>query len=163
MSRIFQSKHKQILIILMAIAFFVLAVSLASLYTERVVACGTAQSCTIPLPFLIPIIASVSLFVGALVNYFMTGQISKKDKSIKKSSLLLEKILNNEEYLVLKILAKKGEISQAKIVVLTGLTRLRVFRIIENLKRKGIIEKEAKDGKLRMIKLNEEFKELFGD
>ena len=161
MLKIFDNKHKQILIILMAIAFFVLLVSLAALYTERVVACGTAQTCTIPLPFLIPIIASVSLFVGALVNYLMTGQISKKDKDIKTASLLLEKILNKEEYAILKILSTKKQISQSKIVMLTELPRLKVFRIIEGLKRKGVLEKEIKEGKLRMIKINPEFEGLF--
>ena len=40
--------------------------------------------------------------------------------------------------------------------------RLKIFRIIEKLKDKGIIKKEEKDGKLRIIKMkvNSENKKL---
>ena len=151
---------KRLLIIVMIIAFLVLIVSLASLYTQRVVSCGTAQSCTIPLPFLIPIIASVSLFVGSLISYFMIEKLLKKDTSFKKSSEFIKKLFDNDEYKILKLISKSDEISQAKIVHEVGLPRLKVFRIIEKLKYKGIIDKEEK-GKLRLIKMNNDLKELF--
>jgi len=158
-----QKKSRKLLVVVMIIAGFVLIVSLASLYTQRVVSCGEAQTCTIPLPFLIPIIASVSLFVGSLMSYFMIEKLSKKDYSYEKSSEFIEKLLSSDEYKILKLVAKNNEISQAKIVQTTQMPRLRVFRIIEKLKEKGIIQKEEKGGKLRMIKIDDELKELFKD
>ena len=155
--------RRTLLIIVMVIAGFVLIVSLASLYTQRVVSCGKAQTCTIPLPFLIPIIASVSLFVGSLMDYLMVGKISKKDSSIRECSGFIEKLFSPEEYRILKLVAKNNEISQAKIVRTTGMPRLKVFRIIEKLKEKGIIEKEERDGKLRIIKIDEGLRDLFED
>ncbi len=156
-----KKKSKSLLIIFMIIAGFVLIVSLASLYTQRVVSCGEAQTCTIPLPFLIPIIASVSLFVGSLMGYFMVGKLLKKEKNLKNYSGFIEKLFNQEEYEILKLISKNNEISQAKIVQTTKLPRLKVFRIIEKLKERGIIEKQERNGKLRMIKMNEDLKELF--
>ncbi len=156
-----KKEEKTILIIAMVLAAFVLIVSLASLYTERVVSCGTTNTCTIPLPFLIPIIASASLLVGCLMGYFMVKKISKKDVNLKESCELIKKILSKEEYEILKIIAEKPEISQARIVQKTGISRLRVFRTIEKLRIKGIIEKQEKDGKTRLIKMNDEFKEVF--
>ena len=85
----------------------------------------------------------------------------KKDSSFKKSSEFIKKLFGNEEYCVLKLIAKSSEISQAKIVQETRLPRLKIFRIIEKLKDKGIIEKEEKDGKLRIIRMNDEFRNLF--
>jgi len=158
-----EKRSKKWLVLVMIIAIFVLIVSLASLYTQRVVSCGTAQTCTIPLPFLIPIIASVSLFVGSLMSYFMVEKLSRKDKSFERSSEFIEKLLNPEEYEILKLVAKNNEISQAKIVQTTQMPRLRVFRAIEKLKQKGIIQKEEKDGKLRIIRMNDELRELFKD
>jgi len=152
---------RKLLIMAMVIAGFVLIVSLASLYTQRVVSCGGAQTCTLPLPFLVPIIASVSLFVGSLIGYFMVEKISKKNLNFKKSSEFIKRLFDNEEYGVLKIIAKSSEVSQARIVQETGLPRLKIFRIIEKLKDKKIIEKEERDGKLRIIKMDEEFRELF--
>jgi len=154
---------KTLLIIIMIIAGFVLIVSLASLYTQRVVSCGEAQTCTIPLPFLIPIIASVSLFVGSLMGYFMVSSISKRNESFQKCSGFVEKLFNKEEYEILKLVAKNGEVSQAKIVQTTGFPRLRVFRIIEKLKERGLLQKEEKDGKLRIIRINDNIKGLFKD
>jgi len=150
-----------LLIVAMIIAAFVLIVSLASLYAQRVVSCGLAETCTIPLPFLIPIIASVSLFVGSLIGYLMVGKLYKKDRNIVEYSELMRKIFSKEEYEILKIIDKKKYISQAKIVQLTGFPRLKIFRIIKKLREKNIIIKEEKNGKTWMIDLNEDFRGLF--
>jgi len=156
-----EKKSKPLLIIAMILASFVLIVSLASLYTERVVSCGMAQTCTIPLPFLIPIIASVSLFVGSLMGYLAVGKIHKTKDNFKKSAEVIKKLLNEDEWKILTIISKKNEISQAKIVQSSGLSRLKVFRIIEKLREREVLEKHEKDGKLRIIKIDEELRELF--
>ena len=153
------SEHKNLLIIIMVIAVFIFIVSLASLYTQREISCGRATTCTIPLPFLIPITASIGLFVGTLVYYLMSSQIKKKDIRLTESSNVLARLFNEEEKKILKIIAENDELTQAKITSLAEMPRLKIFRIIEKLKDKGMIEKKEK-GKLRIIKIKDEKKEL---
>ena len=151
--------HKQLFIVVMVVAIFVFAVSLVSLYTQRVIACGEAQTCTIPIPFLIPIVASAGLFIGTLVYYLMAGRIVKKDINLGKCSNLIEKLFSQEEKAILKIFTNHKELSQAKIATLTGMPRLKVFRTVEKLKEKGLIEKQEQ-GKARIIKLKDNAKGL---
>ena len=152
-------EHKNLLIVIMVIAIFVFIVSLASLYTQRVIACGETATCTIPLPFLIPITASMGLFVGTLVFYLMESQIKKKDIKLTKSSNIIARLFNEEEKRILKLIAENNELTQAKITSLAEMPRLKVFRIIEKLKDKDMIEKKEK-GKLRIIKIKEDIKDL---
>lgn len=152
--------HKQLLIPVMIIAIFIFVVSLSSLYTQRVISCGEAQTCTIPIPFLIPITASIGLFIGTLVYYLMVGRSTKKEIDINKYNKIINRLFNNEEIDILKIIAREKEISQAKIAPLTGMPRLKVFRMIEKLKEKGLIEKQEK-GKIRIIKIKEDITDLF--
>jgi len=149
--------HKQIMIPIMVIAVFIFIVSFASLYAERHISCGAAQTCTIPIPFLIPITASMGVFVGTLVYYLMAAKIIKKNININRSNKIIEKILSKEETEILKIVAEHSEISQAKLASLTGITRLKIFRILEKFKEKGLIEKHQ-NGKIRIIKIKEDIK-----
>ena len=152
--------YKPILIPLMIIAIFVFIVSFASLYTQRQISCGAAQTCTIPIPFLIPITASMGLFIGTLVYYLMAGKLTKKETNISNYSKIIDKLLNKEENDILRIIAKEKKISQAKITSMTGIPRLKIFRIIEKLKEKGLIEKQE-EGKIRIIKIKEDMNDLF--
>lgn len=152
-------KHKNLLIVIMVIAIFVFIVSLASLYTQREISCGRANTCTIPLPFLIPITASIGLLVGTFVFYLMESKIEKKDIRLTESSNVIVRLLSPDERNLIKILAGKNELTQAKLTSLSGMSRLKVFRTIEKLKEKELIEKKKK-GKLRVIKIKENIKEL---
>jgi len=150
-------RSKGMLIVVSVVSFFVLIVSLSSLYTERVVSCGLAQTCTIPLPFLIPIIASVSLIVGSIMGYFMVEKISKKDEQNKINLDLIKNLLSKEEYKILVIVFNKKKVSQSEIVKKTGLPRLKVFRIVERFVEKGVFKKSGENKKLKMISLNNNF------
>ena len=153
-------QNKQLLITVMIIAIFIFIVSFAALYTQRQISCGAAQTCTIPIPFLIPITSSIGLFIGTLVYYLMRGKLLKKESDIGCCNLLLKKVLTKEALDILSIIAREKEISQAKISSLTGIPRLKIFRTIEKLKDKNLIEKQEK-GKIRLIKLKEDTAELF--
>jgi DNA-binding MarR family transcriptional regulator len=156
-----RKNRKFLLMIAMIIGAFVLIVSLASLYTQDVISCGRESSCAIPLPFLIPIIASVSLLVGSFIGYLMVGKLSRKEHDLKGYAEMMRRIFSDEEYKILNAVAGSKEISQAGLAQKTGLSRLKVFRTLEKLKEKGLIEKEEKDGKMRMIRMNENYRELF--
>ena len=148
-----KSRTKYLMISMMIIAIFVLVVSIASLYTEKMITCGRAQACLIPISFLIPIVGSIGLFIGTLVYYLMSGKIERKTINLEDCSKIVEKLLSDEERKVLKILASYDKISQARIAKMIGLSRLKVFRIVERLKEKGILEKEN-EGKARIVRLN---------
>ncbi len=152
-------EHKNLLIIIMVIAIFIFIVSLASLYTQREISCGRATTCTIPLPFLIPITASMGLLVGTFVFYLMESKIEKKDIRINESSNVISRLLSSEERNLIKILARENELTQARLTFLSKMPRLKVFRTVEKLKEKGLIEKKEK-GKLRIIKMKEDIKNL---
>ncbi len=157
--RIKISEHKNMLLVIMIIAVFIFIVSLASLYTQREISCGRATTCTIPLPFLIPITASMGLFVGTFVFYFMESKIEKQDVKISESSDVISRLLSADERKLINILAENNELTQSKLTSLSKMPRLKVFRTIEKLKQKDLIEKKEK-GKLRIIKLKDDFKNL---
>jgi len=148
---------KQILIAVMVIALFVFVVSLSSLYAQRVISCGIAQTCTIPIPFLIPITSSIGLFTGTLVYYFMSWKHLKEEDKFKDYEEVIKKIINGflseEERKVFYLVMEKGKISQAELTKKLEMPRVKVFRIIERLRKKGLIEKKG-NGKVRIIYIN---------
>jgi uncharacterized membrane protein len=70
---------------------------------------------------------------------------------------LLEMLQTDEREVIKKIIENKGEILQSKLSSLFG--KVKTFRVIENLVRRGIVLKESY-GKTNKIKLNEKFKEI---
>jgi uncharacterized membrane protein len=101
----------------------------------------------------------MGLFIGTLVYFLMAGKLIKKDTSITKHISIIEKFFTREEKEILKILAKNNNVTQAKITSQTNLPRLKVFRIIEKLKNKNLVEKQEQ-GKIRIIKIKEDIRNL---
>jgi len=52
------------------------------------------------------------------------------------------KILPRDERKIMGILIKKKEIEQNKLVTLTGLTKVKVSRLLSNLEQRGVVEKK---------------------
>ncbi|MHA1852955.1 MAG: helix-turn-helix transcriptional regulator [Candidatus Heimdallarchaeaceae archaeon] len=143
---------KKIISLSLILAIFVLVVSLSSWYVQMEIISGDVCSCAIPLPVLIPILASIGLLTGTLIYYVYSP---KFDKAEINSNLIL-KFFQGDERAVIDVLLKNGgKLSQAKIVSSTGLSKVKVFRILERLKSRGLIEKESK-GKTNMIRLSED-------
>ena len=140
----------------LVIAIFVLVVSLTSWYVQLQIDSGTICSCAIPLPVLIPFVSSIGLLVGTFVYYMFSSE-----KGGEIGTEILFDLLTKDEADVMKVIVEEGgEISQAKIVSFTGMPKVRVFRIIERLKRKGIISKEPY-GKTNLVKLRDDIKKVF--
>ncbi len=148
-------KSKQLLISVMIIAIFLFIISFASLYTQRHISCGSTQTCTIPIPFLIPISASLGLFIGTLVYYLMVGRLTQKNTYLKKYHRIIGNLLEKEEKELLNIIKDKKEITQAKLTSITNMSRVKVFRTVKKLQQKNLIEKEE-HGKKRIIKIKKE-------
>ncbi len=150
---------KKVIATSMILTIFVLVVSLAALYVQAQIEAGTVCTCAIPLPVMVPLLSSIGLLVGTLLYYMFSPSSDQKPKP-PDTGIILDFLGNEEAEIVRKILEKKGEISQAGIVSSTGLPKVKVFRIIERLKNKGIVSKEP-HGKTNLIKLNEDVMKLF--
>lgn len=143
--------QKKVIIIAMLFVIFVLLVSIISWYVQLLIESGTVCSCAIPLPILFPIIASIGLLIGTII-YYMLSPGNQKVYVDKKSILMF--FGSTEREIMDAIISNKGEISQASITRITGLPKVKVFRSLERLRMKGIIEKESK-GKTNTIRLTE--------
>jgi uncharacterized membrane protein len=148
---------KKVIATSMILTIFVLIVSLAALYVQAQIEAGTVCTCAIPLPVLVPILSSIGLLVGTFIYYISSPKFEKRETDVKPLLKFLDPV---EQKIMSKIIENKNEISQAGIVSSTGLPKVKVFRVIERLKNKGIVSKEPY-GKTNLIKLNDDIRELF--
>jgi uncharacterized membrane protein len=113
-----------------------------------------------PFYFFIPIFSFFGIVVGALIYYILAGDIEKKEKIIQRNTDVILKLLQSEERKVInKIVENHGKIQQAEITYMEGYTKVKAHRIVESLVKKGIVQKESL-GKMRLIKMNDEFYEV---
>lgn len=149
-------QEKKLILGMIVLAFFVLIVSVSSLYVQLEISSGNACGCAIPLPLFIPFLASIGLFIGTLLYHFF---FPKNVVGVNKEPIL--KLLTPpEKEIVNKLLENEGRCLQSKLTRETNLSKVQVFRTLEELLRKGIIKKEPY-GKTNTIKLDRELFELF--
>ena len=150
--------YRKMAIVVILITGFIFAVSFSTLYAQTNIIEGTACSCTLPIPVLIPTFSSLGILIGSVVYYFMFPKISETDKKfVEGTRIMLEMLQPDERNIMKKIIDNKGEITQSKLS--SELGKVKTFRIIENLKRRGIVQKEGY-GKTNKIVLNEKFKNI---
>jgi hypothetical protein len=150
-------KRKSLMAIIL-LSGFIFAVSFSTLYAQTHIIEGTACSCTLPIPVLIPTFASLGLLIGSILYYFMSPKIEEnKEKKIQLIFSLVEMLNPEEKEIIKKLLENKGEILQSKLSRSFG--KVKTFRVLENLRKRGIIEKEPY-GKTNVIKLGEKFKNI---
>jgi uncharacterized membrane protein len=144
---------KKIVLTTSLIAGFFLSVTLIALYVQY--SLNVYGYCPIPASILIPLFASLGVFVGTLVYYIMLGRIEEsKEKRIQAVKSLLEILPFEEREVLTKLIENKGNITQAKISKELG--KVKAFRTIESLRKKGIIEK-VQHGKTNLIKFKEKY------
>jgi uncharacterized membrane protein len=144
--------RKKLLAVIIVIAGFIFGVSFSTLYAQVHISEGTACSCTLPIPLLIPTFSSLGVFVGSLVYYMLSPKIEKKEA--KDVRLLLDMLEPDEKAIIKRIIESKGEISQSKLSSEFG--KVKTFRVLEGLRLRGVIEK-VPYGKTNKIRLSEKF------
>lgn len=108
---------------------------------------------------LAPFLIIVSIVVGAGTYAFMSERIEKKVLSLKKTTELILKFLNDDEKKVVqKLIENNGKALQAEITRLGGMSKLRVHRAVRKLLSKNIIEIE-KFGKTNVIRFPKDIEE----
>ncbi|MCD6371241.1 MAG: hypothetical protein J7L39_00795 [Candidatus Aenigmarchaeota archaeon] len=146
---------RRLLILIIIISGFVFAVSFATLYAQTYIVEGTACACTLPIPLLIPTFSSLGIIVGLTVYLFASKTPEEVEKIDKETFLNLFE--DEERVVVSKILENGGEILQSKLSKEIG--KVKTFRIVERLKRRGVLDK-VKYGKTNKIILTEKLKKL---
>lgn len=143
---------------LMILTGFIFVASLATFYVQTEIERGNIYGCTVPIPIFIPMFSSLGLFVGSMVYYFMFPKIEeRKENRIELFRKLLSLLEEDEKLVFEELIENDGEVQQSKLSRKIG--KVKAFRVIEKLKRKGVIEKE-KYGKTNVIKLKEELRKL---
>ncbi len=101
------------------------------------------------LPYLLPLLASLGIFVGGIVYYLTATGMKERGKALVADALL--NCLPDEEAKVIRVLLT-GPTTQAEISRKTGLGKVKTHRIIKSLKAKNIVDVKP-FGKTRLITL----------
>ena len=155
---------KELILTIGLITGFVLIISLATFYAYTLLHSGNFCSCTEQIPIIIIIVASSGLFVGSFTYYFLIDRIIRKrnaKKELEKALAPFLKLLNVDEEKVVRLLLKNGEVSQASISKLMGLSRVKTTRILQKLEDRGIVQR-IRNGKTNRIKLAKNLREIVG-
>jgi uncharacterized membrane protein len=151
---------KKIILGTLILAVFTFIVAASSLYVQTEIQQGNVCGCIIPLPLFLPFLASVGLFIGTLIYYLFSPRFEIKQNKKDFVVNLLDLLGSDESKIIRVLIDNNCELSQAKIAKLTNLNKVKVFRILENLRKRNIIEKQ-KRGKTNIIVLNEKIRKLF--
>jgi len=149
---------RNIMIVVMLITGFIFAVSFATLYAQTQIVEGTVCSCTLPIPVLIPTFSSLGILIGSFVYYAMFPKLMETEKRLAEDAqVILDMLQLDEKNIIKKIIENKGEITQSKLSSSFG--KVKTFRVLEGLKRRGIVIKESY-GKTNKIRLDEKFHKI---
>ena len=140
---------------------FVFIVTVAILLIKKY---WLVQSCTcsVSIPLIIVALSSLGIFVGVLIYYFLAGRIQKKMHALEHNAHAALRIIDNDERKIIEALIRhNGVLLQSKLDKETAMTRLRTWRTIERLEKKGVITKD-RAGKTNTIRLSKELVDAFG-
>ena len=153
-----ETMKRNIMIVVMLITGFIFAVSFATLYAQTQIVEGTVCSCTLPIPVLIPTFSSLGILIGSFVYYAMFPKLMETEKRLAEDAqVILDMLQLDEKNIIKKIIENKGEITQSKLSSSFG--KVKTFRVLEGLKRRGIVIKESY-GKTNKIRLDEKFHKI---
>jgi len=108
---------------------------------------------------LVPGFVLIGIVIGALVFFFMTSRLEKKEKSLKNNTEVLLRFLNQDERkLVNALVENNGKVLQAEITRLPEMSKVKSHRIVQRLIDRGVIEKESL-GKTNIVRFTKEIKE----
>jgi len=99
----------------------------------------------------------VYILIFILISIVIVGTLFIFRKVSKKSELVLS-VLNESERLVVDVIRKekKNQVDQRRIVNLSGFSKAKVSRVIQNLEERGIVESE-RIGRKNKVTLKKKF------
>ena len=139
----------------LSVLFFV------SVYLNNKVLCDLSCRARNEVQIALVLLSLVGMFVGSLTYYFISEKYEKKIGKIRKEVKSIMKFLDRDQRKIVEFLIKNGfSALQSDIVTKTGFTRVQVSRILKEMYRKKIINKE-KHGMTNKISLSKDLSELF--
>lgn len=149
-------QEKKIILGTLILAIFVFVVAVSSLYIQTQLSGVDICGCAIPIPLFIPFLASVGLLIGTLFYHFLFPKYEKKmDKE-----LIFRLFDKAERELIEKLLENEGSYLQSKLTRETNLSKVQVFRTLENLIQRKVVKKDPY-GKTNVVKLDKDIYNLF--
>jgi len=149
---------KYLILTTFLLASFVFCVSFATFYVQIEIERGNVCGCTIPIPMFIPMFSSLGILVGSGVYYFLFSKLEKRRASVEMCRKHFLSLLGGDErYVVENLLKNGGKVPQS--IISRELGKVKTFRVVRRLEKKGLIEKE-RYGKTYIIKLGKELKEF---
>ena len=155
------SKSKKTIWVSLILMIFVLIVSLSSLYVQSHVVRGDVCGCVIPIYLFIPLLSAIGLFIGTLIYYLLSPTFETRSDFIENNiDVILGVFPTDESKIIRKIIERQGAVYQSELVVLTKMPKVKVFRVLERLSMKNIIDKKPY-GKTNLVTFTENARKLF--
>jgi FlaA1/EpsC-like NDP-sugar epimerase len=106
------------------------------------------------------LVSLFGMFIGSLTYYFISEKYERKIIGIHRDANSILKFLEDREKSVVDcIIRENGKTTQSKITRDTGLSKIKVCRILKKLENKKIIVKKS-HGMTNSIELEEELKKV---
>ena len=99
-----------------------------------------------PIPLMVYGMTAASMAVGALIILLFQWKISKNQ--LHK----ILKVLPEDEKIILELLVKEKKMEQTYLVAESGLSKVKVSRVLTKLEQRGIVEKKPL-GNTNLVKL----------
>jgi len=107
-----------------------------------------------------PIMGFLGAIIGAILVYFLMSRITRTQQVQKKNTKIILNFLTDPEKKVIELLLNNhGTTFQYELNRIPGLSRVKTYRILQNLENKKIITKEN-FGKVNKVVLNKELFEV---
>jgi uncharacterized membrane protein len=158
-----KNKFIQLWLIIGLIAGFAAVIFFTLTYLNQKVMCDLDCRIKNEVNLLLVMISLFGVFIGSLTYYFISEKYEKKiDRIHKDVSQTLRFLEGEERKIITSLIDNQGENTQAEIVKNTGLSRVKVSRILSKLEQKGIIKK-IPNGMTNTVALEDELKEVLLD
>lgn len=155
------SRLRSVFLALSIVLGFVFIVLFTTFYVSDAIKNNNACGCVIPIPYMIMLLSSLGLFAGSFVFYILTSKHIEEKKELDKNIEFTLNFLDNDEKKIIKELIKdNGSLNQSEFEKRTKLNRVKVHRVIERLKAKGLVKKISK-GNINKIELTDELMDIF--
>ncbi len=142
------------------LAGFALIIFFTVNYFYSVVLCDVHCAVKNEIAIALVSLSLAGLFVGSLTYYFISEKYEKRIGKIHRKSLSTLKFLDGDERKAVKILVEKGGVmTQNQLVKESGLSRVKISRMLKKFKRKSVVEKRRK-GLTNRVELKEDLRSV---
>lgn len=158
-----KNKFLQLWLIIGIIAGFASVVFFSITYLNEKLLCDLSCRSRNEVTLILILISLFGMFVGSFTYYFISEKYEKKLIKIHKDASKTLNFLDPDLKLILNtLISNKGVLTQSKLGIKTGLSRVKLSRLLNTLETKNIIKK-TNQGYTNKIELEKDYKDIFLD